>query len=71
VAEIFLSYSSNDRARAMSIADALESSGLSVWSDRKLQGGTEFAPEIEGELESALAIVVIWSSASVASEMGA
>jgi adenylate cyclase len=68
VAEIFLSYSSNDRARAMSIADALESSGLSVWSDRKLQGGTEFAPEIEGELESALAIVVIWSSASVASE---
>ena len=52
----------------MSIAAAFERSALSVWSDRELQGGAEFAVEIEGELESALAIVVLWSSASVASE---
>jgi adenylate cyclase len=68
VAEIFLSYSSKDRHRAMNIAGALERSGLSVWSDGELHGGAEFAIEIEGELASALCIVVIWSSASVASE---
>ena len=52
----------------MKIAVALERSGLSVWSDGELHGGAEFAIEIEGELASALSIVVIWSSASVASE---
>jgi adenylate cyclase len=68
VADVFLSYSSNDRTRAMNIAVALERSGLSVWSDGELHAGSEFAIEIEGELASARAIVVIWSSASVASE---
>ena len=68
MADIFLSYSSNDRLRAMNIALALERSGLSVWSDRKLHGGAEFAMEIEGELANALSIVVIWSSASATSE---
>jgi adenylate cyclase len=52
----------------MNIAGALERSGLSVWSDGELHGGSEFAIEIEGELASALSIVVLWSSTSVASE---
>ena len=46
-ADIFLSYSSNDRTPAMSIAVALERCGLSVWSDSELHGGAEFATEIE------------------------
>ena len=52
----------------MNIALALERSGLSVWSDRKINGGAEFAIEIEGELANALSIVVIWSAASASSE---
>jgi TolB-like protein/tetratricopeptide (TPR) repeat protein len=68
LADIFLSYSSKDRLQAMSIAAALERSGLSVWSDCELHGGSDFAVEIEGELASAQAIIVIWSASSVASE---
>jgi adenylate cyclase len=52
----------------MNVAEAFENSGLSVWSDREIHGGSEFATEIEGELTSAFSVVVIWSSASVISE---
>jgi adenylate cyclase len=68
VSDVFISYSSHDRARVMPIATALERSDLSVWSDGELHGGAEFAREIEAELASALSVVVIWSSASLTSE---
>jgi len=65
VADVFLSYASEDCAKPMNLALALESAGLSVWLDRDLHSGAVFAMEVDGELAGALSVVV-WSSASVA-----
>ena len=64
---IFLSYSRDDRARAMPIIKALEAEGFGVWWDGLLEGGTAFAKTTETALETADAVVVLWSEKSVAS----
>ena len=42
MADIFISYSSEDREQAHRIADALESEGWQVWWDRTMLPGTDF-----------------------------
>jgi adenylate cyclase len=64
VADVFVSYVSADRAIAEKISRGLEEAGLSVWWDRHLQGGVDFGPEIERQLDAAKAVVVLWSVAS-------
>ena len=68
MADVFLSYASEDRVTATLLAQALESAGLRVWYDRRLQGGSLFAAEIERELHAAGCVVVLWSAASITSE---
>ncbi len=41
--------------------------GHEVWWDRHIQGGSRFSTEIDRELKSAEAVVVLWSKASVES----
>ena len=67
MANVFLSYSREDLAAARAIAHALESSGHSVWWDREIKGGTEYAKEIDRALEAAEAVVVLWSAHSTSS----
>lgn len=67
IGSIFLSYSRGDRAFAERIARVLEEAGHRVWWDRHLEGGGEFAAEIEAELDKADVVLVAWSSASVKS----
>jgi TolB-like protein/tetratricopeptide (TPR) repeat protein len=64
---VFLSYSREDRARAMPLIKALETEGFSVWWDGLLEGGTAFALTTETALEMANAVVVLWSMHSVQS----
>jgi TolB-like protein len=61
---IFLSYARADRACAERLARALEAAGHSVWWDRHIDTGEEFAAEIEDELARADVIAVAWSSNS-------
>jgi hypothetical protein len=68
MADVFISYATSDRERAREVANALSARGLSVWWDRKIKAGQSFDEVIERELETAKNIVVLWSSASVASE---
>lgn len=68
MADIFISYASEDRERARKFADALEACGWSVWWDRKIIAGQTFDQVIERELEGAKSVVVLWSKNSVASE---
>lgn len=66
--DVFLSYASEDRDRAGQVARGLEGCGWSVWWDRKIVAGEAFDQTIERQLESARCVVVLWSTASIASE---
>jgi hypothetical protein len=68
MADVFISYASEDRDRAGRLANALSAEGWSVWWDRKIIAGQPFDHAIEFELESAKSVVVLWSRHSVESE---
>jgi hypothetical protein len=68
MADVFISYASQDRESARNLARALEARGWSVWWDRKIVAGETFDQVIEHELESANCVIVLWSKASVTSE---
>lgn len=65
--DVFISYSRKDRTRAETMAKALKARGVDVWWDTHLKAGAEFRHEISQKLESARAVIVIWSEESVAS----
>lgn len=68
MADVFISYAAEDRERARMLAAALQEHGWSIWWDRKIVTGQIFDAAIERELETARIVVVLWSSASIASE---
>ncbi|MFT7689140.1 MAG: adenylate cyclase, partial [Candidatus Azotimanducaceae bacterium] len=68
MAEIFLSYASEDRQRVIPLVEAIEHQGYSIWWDRKLAVGTAFDREIEIEIDQAKCILVIWSKNSLQSD---
>ncbi|HUO11469.1 MAG TPA: AAA family ATPase [Caulobacteraceae bacterium] len=68
MADVFVSYSSQDRERVIPLVEAIEQRGWSVWWDRKIDVGTAFDREIETAIDQAKCIVVVWSDASVGSD---
>lgn len=68
MAEVFISYASEDRDRAGMLAGALAARGWTIWWDRNIVIGQPFDDAIERELEGAKCVVVLWSSHSIASE---
>ena len=67
MADVFLSYASADRARIAPLAEALAKAGFTLWWDRDIRPGIEFAETIEREIGAARAVVVVWSNASIRS----
>ena len=65
MAEIFVSYAREDRARVAPLVGALEAQGWSVWWDPAISPGQEFDRLINKELEEARAVIVVWTPASV------
>ncbi len=65
-ADIFLSYNREDQATARHFAEGFERAGFSVWWDVTLKSGEDFDQVTEQALESAKAVVVLWSKKSVA-----
>ena len=61
MADVFVSYSRVNRDRITGVSDALEESGHSVWWDRSLAPGDDYAMLIEKEIDAARCCVVAWS----------
>jgi hypothetical protein len=68
MADIFISYASEDRNKAAELAKALSSRGWSIWWDREIPLGKSFDEVIENALGEAKCVIVLWSALSVASE---
>lgn len=68
MADIFISYSGNDKSKVEAIATILRKSGWSVWWDKDIPAGKTFDTVIEEELNKALCVIVIWTQSSVNSE---
>ncbi|HEX5026180.1 MAG TPA: TIR domain-containing protein [Agriterribacter sp.] len=68
MADIFISYSSEDKTRVKAIAVILEQKGWTVWWDRQIPVGKRYDNVIEEELNNAKCVIVIWTKRSVASE---
>ena len=67
MADIFVSYSRQDRDRVTPLVAALEAEGWLVWWDPEITPGVEFDTLIASELDAAKAIVVVWTPHSVGS----
>ena len=68
MADIFISYTRNDRNIARQFATALEREGFTVWWDEAIRTGEAFDQATEIALAQARAVVVLWSEGSVKSE---
>jgi adenylate cyclase len=68
MADVFLSYARPSAATAGRIAAALRDQGYSVWFDEQLPAHRAYADVIATELDSARAVLVIWSEAAAQSQ---
>ncbi len=68
MADIFLSYSREDQARARTIATALSAAGFNVFWDTEIPPGKSWADVLEQKLSESKAAIVLWSKTSVASQ---
>ncbi len=68
MAEVFISYSRQDREAAEAIARELQFLGVEVWWDHDLLGGDDYRQRISKLLERTQAAIVIWSRRSIDSQ---
>ena len=68
MADVFLSYARPDAAAAARVARELGKAGRSVWYDSELPAHRAYSDVIENELESAGAVLVLWSKSAVESQ---
>ncbi|MEM9181936.1 MAG: TIR domain-containing protein [Pseudomonadota bacterium] len=68
MADVFISYSRQDRASVETLASALNARGLDVFWDRDIGAGADFAQTIEREIDAARQVVVVWSESATESQ---
>ncbi|MCP3962492.1 MAG: TIR domain-containing protein [bacterium] len=68
MSEIFISYAREDKQAAQMLASILKEHGFSIWWDRKIPPGKTFDEVIQGALDRAKCVVVLWSRASIESD---
>ena len=68
MADVFVSYSRDDRKIAHQFATGLEREGFGVWWDQAIHAGEAFDRAIERALVESQAVVVLWSRRSVESD---
>src|SRR5215212_9835020 len=68
VADVFVSYKAEDRARLKPLVAALEAEGFSVWWDAHIGGGANWREDIQKHLDEAKCVIVAWTKRSVGPE---
>jgi formylglycine-generating enzyme required for sulfatase activity len=68
MADIFISYSSEDRQRVIPVVKSLERYGWSVWWDRIIPPGKTFSRVIEEALSDTRCLIVLWTETSIRSD---
>ncbi len=68
MADVFLSYAREDRARAEQVAQGLASAGVNVFWDNEIPPGQTWADYIETRLAQCKALIVLWSEHSTKSQ---
>lgn len=68
MSRVFISYGSQDRSLAESLATGLQALSCDVWWDRTIAPGQRWDREIERELKTATCVVVLWTDSSRESE---
>jgi adenylate cyclase len=68
MAEVFVSYAREDEPQATKVADALRAQGYRAWRDDELPAHRTYAEVIQERLNSAEAVVVLWSADAVKSQ---
>jgi serine/threonine-protein kinase len=65
MADVFMSYKSEDRRRVARLVEALERRGIAVWWDLRIEGGADWRHRLQSELDAARVVLVVWSRHSV------
>ncbi|MDX2236312.1 MAG: toll/interleukin-1 receptor domain-containing protein [Hyphomonadaceae bacterium] len=65
MADVFISYTRDDKERVHALAEALQARGIDVWWDPELVPGDQYAQKIKTVLAEAKVVVVAWSKASI------
>jgi hypothetical protein len=68
MADVFLSYARPSAKAAKLVAGALRAAGYSVWFDENLPAHRAYSDVIQEQLESARAVIVLWSNEAVRSQ---
>ena len=68
MSHIFISYSHKDTKYAHRLADTLKEKGFEVWIDARLDYGSQWSNEIQQQLDTCGAFIVLMSPRSYASE---
>ena len=68
MADVFISYSREDRSKAEHIASGLTAMGVDVFWDTDIPPGQTWADYIEGKLSACKAVIVLWSEHSIKSQ---
>lgn len=68
MADVFLSYAREDRARAEQVAQGLQAAGVEVFWDSEIPPGQTWADYIESKLTQCKALIVLWSEHSTKSQ---
>jgi uncharacterized membrane protein YhaH (DUF805 family) len=68
MADVFISYAREDHSRAEQVARGLTAMGLECFWDTEIPPGQTWSDYIEGKLDGARAVVVLWSQHSTKSQ---
>ena len=70
MAHVMVSYKREDEPRVAVLVRALRANGLEIWWDQALPGGEAWRENIQGAIDQAGCVVVVWSHGSTGPDGG-